>query len=52
MNAAEERLLKLMLSFAEVTPAIEFYKQPAVVDGFSTDKFRVLEELPDLAPQD
>ena len=51
MSAPEERLLGLMLSFAEVTPAVEFYGQPAVIDGFSSDEFRVDEELPDLTAQ-
>ena len=51
MTAAEERLLGLMLSFAEVTPAVEFYGQPEVIDGFSSDAFRVDEDLPDLNPQ-
>ncbi len=51
LDRPEERLLALMLSFAEVTPAVEFYKQPAVVDGFSSDKFLANEILSDLNPQ-
>ena len=51
LDPPEERLLRLMLSFAEVTPAVEFYQQPAVVDGFSSDDFRANEMLSDLDPQ-
>jgi hypothetical protein len=28
------RLLSILLSFAEIAPAVEFYGQPEVVDGF------------------
>jgi hypothetical protein len=36
---AERRLLDLALSLAEVAPAIEFYKQPAVIDGYDPRRF-------------
>jgi hypothetical protein len=36
---AERRLLDLALSLAEVAPAIEFYKQPAVIDGYDPLRF-------------
>ncbi|MGU7768633.1 hypothetical protein ACV229_00430 [Burkholderia sp. MR1-5-21] len=32
-------LMVLLLSFAEVAPAIEFYRQPAVVDGYEPARF-------------
>jgi hypothetical protein len=51
LDASEEHLLKLMLAFAEVIPAVEFYQQPEVIDGFSSEKFRIDETLDDLAPQ-
>ena len=52
LEDSEERLLKLMLSFAEVIPAVEFYHQPAVIDGFPSEKFRIDDVLDDLAPQE
>ena len=36
---AEQRLLDLALALAEVAPAIEFYKQPAVIDGYDPQRF-------------
>ena len=51
LAASDECLLKLMLSFAEVVPAIEFYQQPSVIDGFPAEKFRLSETLSDLSPQ-
>jgi hypothetical protein len=33
------RLFYLTLSLAEVAPAVEFYKQPEVVDGFPAERF-------------
>lgn len=52
LDPASETLLKLMLSFAEVTTAVEFYEQTAVVDGFPLERFRVTESLSDVAPQE
>ena len=39
LPAAEQRLLYLALALAEVAPAIEFYRQPAVIDGYDTERF-------------
>jgi len=36
---AEKPLMYLLLSFAEVAPAVEFYKQPAVIDGYEPRRF-------------
>ncbi len=36
----EERLLGMVLSLAEIAPAVECYQQPGVIDGF--DPFRFL----------
>jgi hypothetical protein len=52
LDPGAETLLKLMLSFAEVTTAVEFYDQKEVVDGFPLDRFRPTEPLSDLAPQE
>ena len=41
---AEKRLLYLLLSLAEVAPAIEFFGQPAVVDGFDSARFLPVRE--------
>ena len=35
------RLMLLMLSLAEIAPAIEFYKQPRVYDGFDLNRFDI-----------
>lgn len=48
----EASLLRLMLSFAEVIPAVEFYQQVRVIDGFPAEKFRLVDSLPDAAPQE
>ena len=32
-------LMELLLSLAEIAPAIEFYRQPAVVDGYDPRRF-------------
>ena len=34
-----QRLFHLALSLAEVTPAVELYKQPGVIDGFDPTRF-------------
>jgi hypothetical protein len=36
---AEQRLLFLALALAEVAPAIEFYRQPSVIDGYDSERF-------------
>ncbi|MDH6146176.1 MULTISPECIES: hypothetical protein [Paraburkholderia] len=33
-------LMYLLLSLAEIAPAIEFYNQPAVIDGYESARFR------------
>jgi len=46
-----ERLLKLMLALAEVAPAVEWYNNPQVTDGFSIQRIRYLRQIPDNAVQ-
>ena len=46
-----ERLLKLMLSLAEVAPAVEWYNSPQVYDGFPISRIRYLRQIPDTAAQ-
>jgi hypothetical protein len=40
MPDSEARLLWLTLSLAEIAPAMHFYGQPTVVDGFDVHSFR------------
>jgi hypothetical protein len=46
-----ERLLKLMLSLAEVAPAVEWYGDPRVYDGFPIERVRYRRVIPDTAAQ-
>lgn len=46
-----ERLLKLMLALAEVAPAVEWYNDPRVFDGFPIERIRYLRQIPDCAAQ-
>ena len=46
-----ERLLKLMLALAEVAPAVEWYNDPKVYDGFQVSRVRYLRQIPDTAAQ-
>ena len=46
-----ERLLKLMLSLAEVAPAVEWYKSPQVYDGFPIGRIRYMRQISDTAAQ-
>jgi hypothetical protein len=46
-----ERLLKLMLALAEVAPAVEWYGDPRVYDGFPVERIRYLRQIPDTAAQ-
>jgi len=46
-----ERLLKLMLALAEVAPAVEWYNDPRVYDGFPVERIRYLRQIPDTAAQ-
>ena len=43
------RLFHLALSLAEIAPAVEFYKQPEVVDGFPAERFAPV-EVPHMTP--
>ncbi|MGR8950692.1 MAG: hypothetical protein ACU84Q_21835, partial [Gammaproteobacteria bacterium] len=47
LSEAEERLLKLMLSLAEIGPCVEWYQQNAVIDGFEPERFKLTVQLPD-----
>jgi len=40
-----ELLLCLLFSLAEVAPAIESYRNPAVVDGYDSSRFRAQEDF-------
>jgi len=51
LDPAEERLLKLMLSLAEVGPAIEWYGTGNYPDAFDPKRFPLIVQLPDTAPQ-
>jgi hypothetical protein len=46
-----ERLLKLMLALAEVAPAVEWYNDPQVYDGFPVSRIRYMRQIPDTAAQ-
>jgi hypothetical protein len=46
-----ERLLKLMLSLAEIGPAVEWFDNPAVYDGFPIERIRYVRQIPDCAAQ-
>ena len=39
LSAEAERLLHMVLSLAEIGPAVEFYGEPAVIDGFPVERF-------------
>ena len=39
LPAEAERLMHMVLSLAEIGPAVEFYGEPAVIDGFPTERF-------------
>lgn len=51
LDESEERLLKLMLSLAEIGPCVEWYEQNAVVDGFDPARFKLTIQLPDNVAQ-
>ncbi len=51
LDEAEERLLKLMLSLAEVGPAIEWYGTGNYPDAFDPKRFPLIVQLPDTASQ-
>ena len=52
LDPAIETLLKLLLSLAEVGPAVEWYGQPQVVDGFDPKKFPLVLQIADNAAQE
>ncbi len=41
LSPRQQNLLNLTLSLAEVAPAIEFYGQPEVVDGFDSKRLKI-----------
>ncbi len=47
LPGAEERLLKLALSLAEVGPAVEWFGDPMVYDGFDATKIKYTRLIPD-----
>jgi hypothetical protein len=46
-----ERLLKLMLMLAEAAPAVEWYNDPRVHDGFPIERIRYMRQISDTAAQ-
>ena len=51
LPAAGENLLRLMLMLAEAAPAVEWYDDPRVYDGFPIERIRYLRQIPDCAAQ-
>lgn len=51
LDEAGERLLKLMLSLAEMGPAIEWYGSGSFPDPFDARRFPLVVQLPDTAAQ-
>lgn len=47
----EANLLRLMLMLAEVAPAVEWYGDPRVYDGFPIERVRYLRQISDTAAQ-
>jgi hypothetical protein len=52
-NMADDarRLFHLSLALAEIAPAVEFYQQPDVIDGFPPDRFVPI-EVPYMTPKE
>jgi hypothetical protein len=46
-----QRLLGLMLSLAEIAPAVEWYNDPRVYDGFDVGRIRYLRQISDTSAQ-
>lgn len=42
--AEDQNLLFLALSLAEIAPAVEFYRQPKVIEGFDALRFMPVED--------
>ncbi|MGH7859414.1 MAG: hypothetical protein ACREQY_18980 [Candidatus Binatia bacterium] len=51
MSEPEKRLFYLTLSLAEVTPAVELFHQPGVVDGLDPSRF-VAVEVANMTPRE
>lgn len=45
LEAPQEVLLQLLLSLAEIAPAVESYGQPEVIDGFDPRRFVAMEDF-------
>lgn len=46
MDAADRNLMNLFLSLSEVATAVEWYRQPQVVDGYDPARITMPVELP------
>ncbi len=51
LEPREADLLRLLLALAEVAPAVEWFGQPRVIDGYPESKFPLVLALDDLAAQ-
>lgn len=51
LSTEDENLLRVMLSLAEVGPAVEWFQQPRVVDGCDESKFPMVAAISDLDAQ-
>lgn len=51
LSDADESLLKLLLALAEIGPAVEWFGQPRVIDGYDESKFPLVQTLSDSAAQ-
>jgi hypothetical protein len=51
LPAETENLLKLMLALAEIGPAVEWFDDPAVYDGFPIERIRYVRQISDSAAQ-
>jgi len=45
LSATDENLLFLTLALAEIAPAVEFYRQAAVIEGFDALRFMPVENF-------
>ena len=45
LSANDENLLFLTLALAEIAPAVEFYRQAAVIEGFDALRFMPVEDF-------
>ena len=46
MQASDRNLLDLCLAIAEIAPAVEWYGQPHVIDGYAGSVLTITSELP------